>query len=82
MPSRRLSVKYSVSYIAHITVGDDEAIVDAVNDVDIPESLDSRYVENSFEVERVEDEQGKVIDWDKKPRFHIEVCGDDGRNEA
>jgi predicted RNA-binding Zn-ribbon protein involved in translation (DUF1610 family) len=57
---RELTVRFTATFEAKITVEDGESIADAVNDVDIPESS-SKYVPDTFEVESVKDEKGETV---------------------
>lgn len=63
---RRLKVRFTVEYEALVCVGEDDNITDAVCDIDIPERPGCEYVADTFEVQRVVDEEtGKPVEWQR-----------------
>lgn len=62
----KIKVTYTAQFVAEIDIDDMddvEAISDAISDIDIPENEQNKYKEDSFDVEFVEDESGKEVEY-------------------
>jgi len=62
--SANAEVEFEACFVSDITVEDGECLSDAVCDVNIPENNECKYVENSFDVISVTNEDGMDVDWE------------------
>lgn len=59
---QEFDVTFTAQFKTKVFVAERESLSDAVSDVDIPESKDTKYIEQTFEIDSVEDMKGNDID--------------------